>query len=438
MNSSTTTSIQLAPAPPSVTESVATYTRKSIATATQAVARLESVDLYRGLIMVIMLLDHTRDFVHRDGMYGDPLSLATTTPLLYFTRWITHLCAPGFALLAGASAGFQRQRGATIPTLSRFLWTRGLVLVLIELTLVRVLAQGSLHLNFIGNLQVIWAIGVSMIALAALVHLPQRAILAIGLTIVLGHNLLDTITVPVWTGPAAVAPTAWAKLWMVLHQGGFFPIGGSSTSIVKVNYPVLPWIGVVAMGYMFANLWTLEAERRRKTLRWLAVAMVAAFVALRFGNVYGDNLPWHTQDTLLKSIGSFFNVQKYPPSLLYLLATLAPCLFALSVLDGRKLTAFPSRALLTYGRVPMFYYLLQWAWAKLSGLVVTYAAGLSLAPYFRSRADVFLGAPLPVFGGTLLHVYVCWLLGVVVLYFPCRWYAGVKARRKDLVWLRYL
>lgn len=417
---------------------VAAYTRDIATKPATSVPRLESIDLYRGLIMVIMLLDHTRDFVHRGGLYSDPLNLATTTPLLYITRWITHLCAPGFVLLAGASAGFQRQRGATIPQLSKFLWTRGLAIVLIELTIVRVLAQGSVHLNFVGNLQVLWAIGVSMIALAALIHLPPRALLVVGIALVFGHNLLDTITVPAWTNVAAPVPTGWGKLWIVLHQGGFFPLTGATSPIVKVNYPVLPWIGVISLGYMFAHLWTWDADRRRHALRFLSIAMVAAFLLLRFGNVYGDNLPWHAQDTLLKSAGSFFNVQKYPPSLLYLLATLAPCLFTLSILDGRSFTAFVPRALITYGRVPMFYYLLQWAWAKLSGITVAAMAGLPLDSYFRSRGDVFLGAPIPVFGGTLLHVYICWLLGVVVLYFPCRWYAGVKARRKDLVLLRYL
>ena len=277
-----------------------------------------------------------------------------------------------------------------------------------------------------------------MIALAAIIHLPQRVILIVGLAITLGHNALDVVRVPVWTSVAAPVPSAWAKLWMVLHQGGFFPIAGASSPIVKVNYPVLPWVGVIALGYLFANVWMLTAERRRRVLQLMALGMVAAFVVLRFSNLYGDNLPWHVQATALQSVGGFFNVQKYPPSLLYLLATLAPCMFALSVLDGRNFNSFVPRALITYGRVPMFYYLLQWMWAKLAGITVAAMAGLPLDSFFRSRADVFLGAPVPVFGGNLLHVYVCWLLGIVVLYFPCRWYAGVKARRKDLVILRYL
>jgi len=182
--------------------------RQTVAGVAQAVQRLDSVDLFRGLIMVIMLIDHTRDYVHRDGMSVDPLALATTTPLLYFTRWITHLCAPGFAFLAGASAGFQRHRGASVPALSRFLWTRGLSLMVMELTIIRLLGSFNVDPNYLANLQVIWAIGGSMVVLAALVRLPQRAILAIGLLIVCGHNLLDAFNVPAWTSMAPVLVTA--------------------------------------------------------------------------------------------------------------------------------------------------------------------------------------------------------------------------------------
>jgi uncharacterized membrane protein len=409
-----------------------------VARAARSAARLESVDLYRGLIMVIMVLDHTRDWVHRTGLTGDPLNLATTTPLLYFTRWITHLCAPGFVLLAGASAGFQRQRGTPIPKLSRFLWTRGLFLVFLDLTVVRLLVYFNANLVFLANLQVIWAIGIAMVVLAALVHLPQRAIFGIGALLVCGHNLLDGIRVPVWSNPTLPEPTGMAKLWMVIHQGGFFPLLGFPTPVVRAQYPVLPWIGVIAVGYVFADLWLLDARQRRRALLGLSVAMVVAFVALRIPNLYGDPLAWHPQETFWKSVGSFMNVQKYPPSLLFLLITLAPCLLLLAFLGDRTFTNPLARVLVTYGRVPMFFYLLQCVWTHLCGMAVTASHGMSLAPYFRSRGEMFLGAPAPVFGGNLRDVYVCWLLGAVVLYFPCRWYAALKARRKDLVLLRYL
>jgi uncharacterized membrane protein len=425
--------------PTRVTTGFAESVRLRAASVGQAVQRLESVDLYRGILMVIMLIDHTRYFVHFDGAAGryDPLDVNTTTWLFYLTRWITHLCAPGFVLLAGASAGFQRQRGTSIPALSRFLWTRGIALILIELVLVRLFTSFNVDLRFAGNLQVIWAIGVSMMALAALVHLPDRAILGLGLLIVFGHNALDGVNVPVWRGPGDRVPSIWDKLWMLFHQGGFFPLYGANGPVVRAHYPLLPWIGLIAVGYVFANLWTMDPARRRRLLRQLSVAMIVAFVALRLTHLYGDNLPWHAQDTLPKTVGNFMNLQKYPPSLLFMLATLAPCLAALALVDGRTLTGPLARVFITYGRVPMFYYLLQWLWAFGCGIVITSAAGLPIAAYFAPRAGTFFGAP-PTFGGTLMQVYLCWVLGVVVLYFPCRWYAGVKARRKDLVLLRYL
>ena len=422
------------------TASIAGSVRERTASIKQSAQRLESVDLYRGILMVLMLIDHTRDLVHFDGLAGlhDPLDVNNTTWLWYLTRWITHLCAPGFVLLAGASAGLQRQRGTSAPALSRFLWTRGLALILIELVVVRMVTSFNVDLKFFGNLQVIWAIGVSMIALAALVHLPDRVILVIGLLIVCGHNALDGITVPAWKGPADPTPVLGDKLWILLHQGGFFPLYGTNGPVVRIHYPVLPWIGLMAIGFVFANLWKMEAERRQRILRQMGVAFIAVFVGMRLTHLYGDNIAWNAQDTFAKTVGSFMNVQKYPPSLLFLLATLAPCLLGLSFLEGRRLTAPLARVLITYGRVPLFYYLLQWPWAWVCGLLITSAAGLPVTPYFAPRAGGFYGGPPPILGGTLAHVYLCWFLGVVVLYFPCRWYAGVKARRKDLVLLRYL
>lgn len=390
--------------------------------------------------MVLMLIDHTRDLVHFDGIAGlhNPLDVNTTTWSLYLTRWVTHLCAPGFVFLAGASAGFQRQRGSSAAALSSFLWTRGLALILIELVVVRTVTSFNVDPKFFGNLQVIWAIGVSMIALAALVHLPDRIVLATGLLIVCGHNLLDGISVPDWRGAAERTPPLADKLWILLHQGGFFPLYGSDGPVVRVHYPLLPWIGLIAVGYVFANLWKMNGDRRRRLLAEMAVGFVVAFIALRLTHLYGDNIAWHARDTFAKTVGDFMNVQKYPPSLLFLLATLAPCLLALSFLEGRALSNPVARIFITYGRVPLFYYLLQWLWAFACGLVVTSAAGLPITPYFAPRAGGFFGGTPPLLGGTLAQVYLCWFLGVVVLYFPCRWYAGVKARRKDLVLLRYL
>lgn len=413
--------------------------RNGVVDARRTVQRLESVDFYRGVLMVIMLIDHARFFVHVDGMAGlhDPLDVGTTTWFFYLTRWVTHLCAPGFVLLAGAGAGLQRQRGTSTHALSKFLWTRGLALILIELVLVRMVTSFNADPHFFGNLQVIWAIGVAMIALAAFVHLPDRVILAIGLAIVCGHNAFDGVKVPVWRGHADPTPPFRDKMWMLLHQGGFFPLYGTDGPVVRAHYPLLPWIGLIAIGYVFANLWAMDVDRRRRMLRQLAAAMFVAFVALRLTHAYGDNIGWHARETFVKTVGDFMSLQKYPPSVLFLLATLAPSLLVLSFLDGRVLTGPLARVFITYGRVPMFYYLLQWLWAYACGVVVAAAAGLPLGIFFAPRAGGFFGPP-PLLAGSLLTVYVCWLLGVVVLYFPCRWYAGVKARRRDLVLLRYL
>jgi hypothetical protein len=221
---------------------------------------------------------------------------------------------------------------------------------------------------------------------------------------VCGHNLLDGIRVPVWSNPTLPEPTALAKLWMLVHQGGFFPLFGFPSPVVRAAYPVLPWIGVIAMGYVFANLWLLEPRQRRRALLRLSFAMILVFLALRIPNLYGDDLPWHPQETLFGSIGRFMNVQKYPPSLLYLLVTLAPCLLLLSYLEGRALTNPLARVLITYGRVPMFFYLFQWAWAHLCGMAVAVSHGMSRRAILSvSRRNV------PRRAGPRVSQGACWM-----------------------------
>ncbi len=399
--------------------------------------RLDSIDAVRGAVMVVMMLDHMRDFTHATGFQGDPLDLATTTPILYLTRWITHLCAPAFVFLAGLSAGLQRLRGKPTAELAHFLWTRGLWLVFLELTVVRGLVQFNFHLSLLAMLQVIWAIGIGMIVLSALVRLPSRAVLVIGAAICAGHNLLDALQVTPWMGPGSAVPSALGKLWMVLHQTGFFPIAGFPSPIVLGLYPILPWVGVIALGYGFSEVYGWSPERRRRLLIGLGVAMAAAFVALRYLNVYGDPQPWSAQEDAVKTVMSFFKVQKYGPSLLFLLATLAPSILCLGLLDGRTLASGPGGWLVTFGRVPLFFYLLQWIAAHLSGIVVALLMGQSVAPYFMNMVEIFMLKDPPAMGGPLWGTYVCWTLWTVVLYFPCRWFARVKATRRDW-WLSYL
>lgn len=412
-------------------------TNRAQAIRNQLIGRVDTIDLVRGLVMVIMLLDHTRDFTHASGVLTDPANVETTTPILFFTRWITHLCAPTFVFLAGTSTGIQRIRGTSPADLSRFLWTRGLWLIFLELTVVRMVIWWTASPAMLAMLQVIWAIGVSMIVLAALVRLPMRAIGYIGLAIVLSHNLLDGVRLPGFQGPNAPMPTALAKLWMVFHQGGVFPIGSTFPGpMVLAMYPLIPWIGVMLAGYGFAELYAWPAERRRTALYAIGAACIALFFMLRLGNLYGDPQPWSMQNTTAKSVISFFNVTKYGPSLQFCAITLGISILTLAALEGKALTGMLSRVFVTFGRVPMFFYILQWISAHVFGLLVAAAYGRGYAYFFHTPFDDNSG--ITAFGGPLWLTYACWIAGAIIIYVPCRWYAGLKARRKDLTLLRYL
>jgi uncharacterized membrane protein len=297
-------------------------------------ARLQSIDLVRGAVMVVMVLDHTRDFVHNVAFAFDPTDLTRTTTLLFLTRWITHFCAPAFVFLAGVAAYLQRARGATTAELSRFLFTRGLWLVVLEFTAVRVGTWFNFDYAFVGVMQVIWAIGVSMIVLAGLVHLPFAAIAVFGVGIIALHNLLDGIHVQGWQGPGTPVPSAAARLWMILHQGNeFFPLFTWPGPVVMLIYPLVPWIGVMAAGYTFGRIYDLDSGRRRRLFVRSGLGLLAAFVVIRASNVYGDPAPWSVQPSAVFTMLSFVNTTKYPPSLLFLLMTLGPMMLALAWLE---------------------------------------------------------------------------------------------------------
>jgi uncharacterized membrane protein len=392
--------------------------------------RLNSVDMLRGLVMVIMALDHVRDFFHVYAKLFDPLDPSKTWTALFFTRWVTHFCAPTFVFLAGTGAFLSTRRGKTKPELASFLLTRGLWLILLELTLVRFgwFFNFDYHFLFV---QVIWVIGWSMIVLAGLVFLPVRVIAAAGLALIFLHNAFDGVR------SESFGSLHW--LWVVLHQGGFLvPRPGV---VFLVAYPLIPWVGVMAVGYAFGQLLTLERERRQRILLRLGGACVVLFVVLRALNVYGDPTPWAAQGrgawfTLL----SFLNTQKYPPSLLYLLMTLGPSIIALALFDraeGRRVGAL-ARPFVVFGRVPMFYYLLHVPLMHLVALAFAYAK--------YGRAEwLFVNWPPPGqpqpeppgYGYELWVVYLIWLGVVAALYPVCRWFAGVKSRRRD-AWLSYL
>ena len=376
--------------------------------------------------MVIMALDHTRDFFSKDLAF-DPTDLGRTFPALFLTRWITHYCAPVFIFLAGTGAFLSTGRGKSRGELSRFLLTRGLWLVLLELTWVRCLGwQFNFDLHFTFG-AVIWAIGWSMVALAVLVFLPLRWVTAFGLLMIASHNLFDS-----------VKPESWGSLgwlWKILHSGGMIlPAKGCRFA---AGYPLVPWIGVMAAGYGFGSLLLREPVERRRWLFGLGATLTLLFILLRAINIYGDPRPWSGQKNSLFTLFSFINCHKYPPSLLYLLMTLGPALLVLAALDRGMFRWL--KPLLVFGRVPLFYYLLHLP--LIHGLAV-------LASYWAyGRADWWFANPpegpdAPIlrpadYGYGLPVVYLVWIGVVLVLYPVCRWFAGVKRRRRD-PWLSYL
>ena len=407
--------------------------------AEKRMSRIDSVDLLRGIVMVIMLLDHTRDFVHSQALQFDPADMTRTYPALFFTRWITHFCAPIFVFLAGTGSYFQLMRGKSKRELSRFLVTRGVWLIFLELTAVRIASFWTFSFQFLGVMQVIWALGWSMIALGILIYLRVRYIAAFGIGMIALHNLTDTIRVAPWNGPESPVPSVLAKLWMTLHQGGAFPIAGWPSPVIVMFYPLIPWIGVMAAGFAFGKVYELESEERRRwMLRW-GTAITLGFVLLRLADFYGDPNGWGVQASGAMTIVSFLNTTKYPPSLLYLMMTLGPAIIALSYWEplnqpGKDQHAVLTRALITYGRVPLFYYLLQWIVAHGAGYVLAAAAHKQTAIFFSDAPPSALPRDI---GFDLWVVYACWIAGVLMLYPLCRWYAGVKARRRDW-WLSYL
>ena len=384
--------------------------------------RIESVDVLRGIIMILMAIDHTRDYF--GDLAANPTNLATTTVPLFLTRWITHICAPVFFLLTGTGASLSLQRFSPAE-LSRFLLTRGLWLILLEVTLIRFLWQFNLDYQ-LTMITVIWALGWAMVVLSLLVRFPAWVAIAFGLVLIGGHNLFDGVD------PATLG--AFQTVWQVLHVPGI--LLNEPGRMVFLAYPLIPWIGVTAVGYGLGQVYNWDGERRRRFLLRAGLAAVGGFLILRAINGYGDPRPWSPQGSGLFTILSFINTNKYPPSLLFLLMTLGPALLLLWGLDGR----IPGllRPALTFGRVPMFYYLMH---ILLLHLLAVAVAGFRLgdiSPMVQSPTpDRFPitqppGWPLP-----LPMVYLIWAAVVTGLYPLCRWFAGVRMRRTER-WLSYL
>lgn len=381
------------------------------------VARIDSVDMLRGFVIALMVLDHVRDYFHVHAFVFDPLDPARTSVALYATRWITHLCAPTFVFLSGVSIHLQRAQGKDVSTLSRFLLTRGLWLVLLEFTLI----SFGFNFGFVLFAQVIYAIGAGMILLAALLWLPHRAVLAIGFLIVAGHNALAPIDAQS-LGSLGVAWTAAFEPGLVPGVPGF------------VAYPFVPWFGIMCIGYGLGGLFLQPQAQRRRSTILLGAAALALFVVLRFVNGYGDQSPWREYETSGRTLLSFFNVSKYPPSLLYVLATLGVSLLLMPLLD--RLRGTLAEALLAFGRTPLFTYLLHVYIVHGSALLIGVALGFPA----RIFCDFILDPSRLVqanWGFGLGIVYIVWIGTLWTLYPLSRWFAGVKRRRRD-PWLSYI
>jgi uncharacterized membrane protein len=386
-------------------------------------SRLESIDLLRGLVIVLMALDHVRDFFS-ERLFDDPTDLSTTTPGIFLTRWITHYCAPTFIFLAGTGAFLRGTRGRSKPELAWFLLTRGLWLVLLELTVNRVSWMFNFDLHDHGP-GVFWAIGWSMVVLAGLVFLPTWVIAGFGIVMIASHNLLDG-----WSADRVGLP-AW--MWVVLHNPGKAPVVEGFT--IGTGYCLVPWMGVMAAGYGFGSLFLLKPGVRRPCLFLLGAGLTLAFVLLRDANVYGDPRPWTKQSSALWTTLSFLNCTKYPPSLLYLLMTLGPAILALALFD-RPLGAW-TRPILTFGRVPLFFYVLHVPLIHGAAVLCDYLR-FGWSPQATDGPwAVKPGLVSASYGVSLPTVYLLWLAVLLLLYPACWWFAEVK-RRRQAAWLSYL
>lgn len=393
--------------------------------------RFDSVDFLRGLVMVIMLLDHTREFVHADALHFSPTDLTKTSVALFFTRWITHLCAPTFVLLAGTSVYLQQMRGKSPAELSKFLLKRGLWLIVLEFTLIRFSLFFNFDYSFFGLAEVIWIFGVSMLILAGLIHLPARVVTIFGIVIIALHNLLDRVQVPPATSMASTpAPDFFQTLWLFLHQPGFVPL--FSNVKMFVAYPLIPWVGLMALGYRLGVIYSWDAERRRKFLLRLGLVLSILFVLIRATNSYGDPQIWTIQSSPVFTVLSFLNATKYPASLLFLLMTLGPAMMILAwadkINDSSK-SNFLNSIFITFGRVPLFYFILQMFVAHVFGLLLSVLAGKSVGYLFLNFPASSTDAP-PGAGFDLWVVHASWLAGLLLLYPLCRWYGKIKLRHR--------
>lgn len=409
---------------PTQMTSIATANRPPAA---RSQSRIASVDILRGLVMVIMALDHTRDYL--TYLRFQPEDLTHSYPALFFTRWITHFCAPLFFFLAGTGAFLLRSKSGSVGRVARFLWTRGLWLIVLEFTVIEY-AWTFVPWHFGG---VVWSLGCAMIVLGCLVWLPEPVILAIGLLIVGAHDLTDGIRLQSFG--------AFAPAWSMLHRTATVP-----HTQFFVLFPILPWAAVMAVGYAFGRLFLLPKEQRQRRVLWLGVAITLLFVVLRAFNAYGNPTAeiaasspgeWHPQATLAMTVVAFLDVEKYPASLQFLLMTIGPALILLAWLDRVTARSTAERLLyplLVFGRVPLFFYVLH--------LYLVHSMAVILALAFHQPVQWLLHGAFwmnrlpPGYGHGLPMIYATWITAVAVLYLPCKWFAELKQRRRSW-WLSY-
>lgn len=390
-------------------------------------ARVESIDLLRGIVMIIMAIDHVRDYFHFDAFLYSPVDITQSSAGLFVTRWITHLCAPTFIFLAGVSAFFIAQK-KTLRDTSIFLLTRGIWLVLLQLTLIRFAWNFDPLFHYNSN-TIISTIGICMIILSGLIYFPIKTIFAVGVVMVVGHNLLDGISFK--------DGTLADVLWSFLHVQKSFDLGDGYT--FTFLYPIIPWVGVMALGYCFGVLYQgyYTAKERKEVLLELGIFCIIVFITLRVSNLYGDPVPWIKQPEIGATLMSFFNLQKYPPSLLYLSITLGISSLLLSAMEGKNLSRW--RPVTLAGNVALFYYV---AHIFLIHLLAVLAAVSTGYPW---KSMIFTESPVKgnsllngSYGFSLWGVYFVWMVVIILLYPLCLYWNSFKIRNKKKWWVSYV
>ncbi len=383
--------------------------------------RISSLDFLKGIVMVLMALDHTRDYFHADSFIFDPTDIEKSNLAIFFTRWVTHFCAPAFSMLAGVSAFIMGQK-KTKAELSSFLLKRGIWLVFIEFTVINFGWFFDVHFATVG-LITIWSLGISMIVLSALVYLPIQVILAFSIILIFGHNLLDTVH---FEGNV---------FWAILHEFYFYDFKNGYTFFV--GYPLIPWIAVMSLGYCIGKLYekNFESNKRRLILNYIGISAIVLFFILRITNIYGNPENWKVFDTLPKTIMSFFNVDKYPPSLSYLLITLGlPFLF---LANSEKMKGKIVNFFSTFGRVPFFFYIIHIYLIHFAAIFAAGLTGFGWTSMFLSNW-VSYQPSLAGYGFSLSVVYLVWILIIFATYPICKWFDKYKQNNREKWWLSYL